>query len=228
MPNEHPLTFAHLPTSEGILPNTNKGIRHCSVAFVVPSTYAHFRQTNAFVLRSFGICIHGFKIGTYFRGDNTKLRLYKDAFTWLVWIMHVYHLSFWNSQSALSPPHNLEKSFEILWGRDNVFPLVEDPHILNCSSTGCGENLSGWFFFFFFHFEAHSLLYLLPTESQHFLFWFEENFDKISDKYWVRYGRISTNFGVWFRSDEHPPDPFRFRTRVKYNLVRRIIGCQTF
>ncbi len=60
MPNKHPLTFIQLQTSEGMLPNANKGICHRSFAFVVPSTYTHFRQTNAFVCRLFGICVCGF------------------------------------------------------------------------------------------------------------------------------------------------------------------------
>ncbi len=46
---KHPLTFTQLPTFEGMLPNVNEGICHRSFAFAVPSTYPHFRQTNAFV-----------------------------------------------------------------------------------------------------------------------------------------------------------------------------------
>ncbi len=47
----------NLPTFEGMLPNTNKGIRHCSFAFAVQSTYPHFRQTNVFACHLFGVCL---------------------------------------------------------------------------------------------------------------------------------------------------------------------------
>ncbi len=47
--NKHPLTFAQLQTSEGTLLNANKGNYYRSFVFAVPSTYTHFRQTNAFV-----------------------------------------------------------------------------------------------------------------------------------------------------------------------------------
>ncbi len=54
VPNKHPLMFAQLRTSEGTLPNANKGIRHRLFAFAVPSTYTHFRQMNMCL---FGICV---------------------------------------------------------------------------------------------------------------------------------------------------------------------------
>ncbi len=42
---------------DGTLPNANEGIHHRWFAFAVPFTYTHFRQTNAFVCRSFGVCL---------------------------------------------------------------------------------------------------------------------------------------------------------------------------
>ncbi len=53
VPNNHPLTFTQLSTSEGTLSNANEGIRHCSFTFAVPSTYTHFRPTNVFVCHLF-------------------------------------------------------------------------------------------------------------------------------------------------------------------------------
>ncbi len=42
--------------------NANEGIRHCSFAFAVLSTYTHFKLTNASVCHSFGICVRGFRV----------------------------------------------------------------------------------------------------------------------------------------------------------------------
>ncbi len=52
--NKHPLTFAQLLTSEGMLPNANEGIRHRSFAFAVPSTFIPIldKQMHSFAIRS--------------------------------------------------------------------------------------------------------------------------------------------------------------------------------
>ncbi len=50
---KHSLAFAQLPTSEGMLQNTNEDIRHCSVAFVYhPHILILDKRMHFFAIRS--------------------------------------------------------------------------------------------------------------------------------------------------------------------------------
>ncbi len=62
----------NLPTSEGTLLNANEGICHHSFTFAVPSTYPYFRQTNAFICRSFGVCL----VYVYEAYEESKCRIF--------------------------------------------------------------------------------------------------------------------------------------------------------